>query len=86
MSLTEADGTLRKPHQSQFFYKYVEHRTEYLKDSVYAAGGMAAVCKVKPLTSTFSEFAVLLLNVFYQMKVDQKELMLFLTLFLTPLL
>ena len=76
----------KKPHKSQFFYKDVEHKAEYLKDSVYAAGGMAAVYKFKPLTSTFSEFAVRLLNALYQMEVDQKELMLFLTLFLTPLL
>ena len=74
MSLAEADGTLKKPHKSQFFYKDVEHRTEYLKDSVYAAGGIAAVCKVKSLISTFSEFAVRLLNVLYQMEVDQKGL------------
>ena len=70
----------------KIFQQYVEHRTKYLKDSVYAAGGIATVWKVKPLTSTFSEFAVRLLNVLYRMEVDQKELMLFLTLFLTPLL
>ena len=86
MSLAEGDGSLKKPHKSQFFYKDVEHKTEYLKYSVYADGGTAAVYKFKPSTSTFSEFAVRLLNVPYQMEVDQKELMLYLTLFLTPLL
>ena len=39
---------------------------------------MAATFKVKPLKSIFSEFAVRLLNMLYQMEVDQKELMLFL--------
>ena len=30
MSLAEGDGTLKKPNKSQFFYKNVEHRTEYV--------------------------------------------------------
>ena len=75
MSLAEPDGT----HQSQFFHKDVEHGTEYLKDSVCAADGKAAVHKVKPLKSTFNEFAALLLNMLYQMEVNQKEMMLCLT-------
>ena len=53
--------------------------TEYLKYSAYAADGMATVREVKPLKSTYSEFAVRLLNMLHQMEVDQKELMLFLT-------
>ena len=37
MSLAEADGTLKKTDQSQFFPKDVEHGTECFKDSVCAA-------------------------------------------------
>ena len=53
--------------------------TEYLKCSAYVADGMATVREVKPLKSPYSEFAVCLLNMLYQMEVDQKELMLLLT-------
>ena len=58
--------------------KDVEFVTEYLKYSAYVADGMATMREVKPLKSTYSEFAVRLLNVLYQMGVDQKELMLLL--------
>ena len=53
--------------------------TEYLKDSAYVVDGMATVREVKPLKSTYSEFAMRLLNMFFQMEVDQKEQMLFFT-------
>ena len=59
--------------------KDVEFVTEYLKYSAYVADGMATMHEVKPLKSTYSEFAVRLLNVLYRMEVDQKELMLLLT-------
>ena len=49
------------------------------KDSAYVADGMATMCEVKSLKSTYSEFAVHFLNMLYQMEVDQKELILFLT-------
>ena len=41
---------------------------------------MAAVREVKPLKFTYSEFVACLLNMLFGMEVDQKELMLFLTL------
>ena len=53
--------------------------TEYLKGSAYVVDGMATVREVKSLKSTYSEFAMRLLNMFFQMEVDQKELMLFFT-------
>ena len=40
---------------------------------------MATMCEVKSLKSTYSVFAVHFLNMLYQMEVDQKELILFLT-------
>ena len=40
---------------------------------------MGALRESKPINSTYSEFAVRLLNMLYQMEDDQKELMLFLT-------
>ena len=53
--------------------------TEYLKGSAYVVDGMATVREVKSLKSTYSEFAMRLLNMFFQIEVDQKELMLFFT-------
>ena len=59
--------------------KYVELVTESFKDSAYLADGMTTVCTVKSLKSTYSKFSVRLLNTLYQMEVNQKEMMLFLT-------
>ena len=47
--------------------------TEYLKDSVYMADGMPTVHEVKPLKSTYSEFAAYFLNMLHQMEVNQKH-------------
>ena len=47
--------------------------TEYLKDSVYMADRMLTVHEVKPLKSTYSEFAAYLLNRLHQMEVNQKH-------------
>ena len=65
MSLAEADGTLKKTPKSVLLHKLekdVEAVTEYPSDSVYIVDGMAAVRQVKPLKSTYSEFAVRLLK------------------------
>ena len=64
MSLPEADGTLNKSPKSVLLHKLekdVEPVTEYPSDSAYVVDGMAAVRQVKPLKSTYSEFAVRLL-------------------------
>ena len=65
MSLAEVDGTLKKTPKSVLLHKLekdVEPVTEYPSDSVYIVDGMAAVRQVKPLKSTYSEFAVRLLK------------------------
>ena len=65
MSLAEAEGTLKKTPKSVLLHKLekdVEPVTDYPRDSVYVLDGMAAVRQVKPLNSTYSEFAIRLLK------------------------
>ena len=66
MSLTETDEILKKSTKVSVLLhkleKDVEPVTEYLNDSAYGADRVVAVREVKPLKSTYSEFAVRLLK------------------------
>lgn len=77
LSLAEPDGILKKTVKSSLMHKFEEDLdpvTSIIGNYAFIADGMACICQLKALKSTYAEFAVNLLNFIFSQSMSANRI------------